>query len=188
MFRIGIRLCPPARIRASSPWPASSATASSVEATATYSKAGGFMRASRSCSGPGGSPRLRAGRWGVHEVDIGVVDAGERAIARAAIEERLAAACRAQPVPKRAGGGAVHLRLAVGAHEHHAVRLACGSDADFALQRIQRDQLRLALEWITPPAATGRLAADQCAGDLHGRRLVERAQHLAAEIHPLGHL
>src|SRR5215470_592194 len=42
MFRIGIRLCPPARMRASSPWATSWATASSVEATATYSKAGGF--------------------------------------------------------------------------------------------------------------------------------------------------
>ena len=35
MFRIGIRLCPPARIRASSPWAASSASTSSVEAAAT---------------------------------------------------------------------------------------------------------------------------------------------------------
>src|SRR5439155_23686400 len=71
---------------------------------------------------------------GVHEVDLGVIDAGERAIAGTAIEERLAASCCASPVPERAGGVGVHVRLAVPAHERYAVVLARGSGAAFALE------------------------------------------------------
>src|SRR5262245_44029318 len=128
------------------------------------------MRTPQSCSVPSGPLRL-AGRGAsdidagsVHEVDVGVVGARERAIARAAVEERLAAARRAQPVPKRAGGDTVHLRLAVEVHEDHTVLFARGSGAYLALERVQRDQLRLAIERIAPPSATRRLDAHECAG------------------------
>src|SRR5439155_27090308 len=88
----------------------------------------------------------------------------ERAIAGIAIEERLAAACCASPVPERAGSAGVHVRLAVPAHERYAVVLARGSGADFALEHIQRDQLRLALERIAPPTPALRLDAQERAG------------------------
>jgi hypothetical protein len=104
-----------------------------------------------------------------------VIDAGERAIAGAAIEERPAAARRAQPIAKRARGGGVHggpragylavrARRAVGAREHHAVLLTRGLRADLALERVQRDQLGLALERVAPPAAASRLDAHERAG------------------------